>query len=225
MAISFVGAGAHGGQGATYPTLPAGLATGDILILQTIYTDVPSQITTGGGWAFVAQILDGRTVWWKRHTAGDPVPAPVSQDVIIYGYRGCKASGSPIGAVSHNFASPGTSLTVASITTTAADSWAVFVAHCNTPGGFLNFTAPGSGPAQVVDDNTVNAIEPDTQHIALIATHGVYATAGAVGSQTIAVVNWSPDEIGGALFELLAEPGGGGGGGFPLGTAVGVLGH
>lgn len=146
-AITFVNVGAFdSGNAAVTPSLPAGIAADDILIMcvqsanETISTPTNS---TSGTWAqIVAQAGTGTAAsagstrlafFWMRVPAtaiGTVTVADSGNHTLaqIAAYRGCKATGNPWNATSASMsvdASGGSNMTITAIQTTVSGCWLV----------------------------------------------------------------------------------------------------
>ena len=189
----------------TTVTAPASISDGDILVC-TIFagaaTTAPT-VTGPTGWtAFgtATSVTDGSSfnakfwTFWKRaasesgnytftHTAA-------SSQAFIAAYSGCLASGTPLGATLNNSASAGQTSTGLSITTTAANSWLLYEAHCWGDGAMSN----PSSPTMTADLNST-----------LIGSwHLLIATASATGNVTQTNGNTTSDPWATRMVELLA---------------------
>ena len=125
-------------------TPPAGLTNGDILIATLLIARGTAPFTPSlpAGFAefgTATQVTDGGLVadlhiYWKRAASesGDYVFTTVTTEHntqgVMKAYSGCKASGTPLAATSNNTGT-GSAASGTSITTTAANSWLLYVAH------------------------------------------------------------------------------------------------
>jgi hypothetical protein len=212
MAIVFTAAGAAATalSGNITPTLPAGFAADDILIL-VVYSVDNVVLSLPSGWTNKIETSNGATmlltVAWCRATAGqsDPTVTHTAGSLIIgrvCGFRGASASGDPIEVSASQANATSTTVTAPTISTLSANAMVAFVGcSFNATGGFSGY----SGTDPTFTEGMDSFFSGEDESICL--AYGIKAGAGATGSRT-ATSGATGINIG-ALFALTETAAGG----------------
>jgi hypothetical protein len=206
---SFVGSGAvASGTGAITPSLPSGIASGDILLLflETSNQAISISNQNGGTWTQVTNSPQycgtaagttgvRLTAFWSRYngTQGAPTTSDSGNHQLgrIIAIRGAAASGDPwdvtaggVEAVSDTSGSiPGATTTVAN--TLVVTAIATSLPDASSTAKFSGWTNANLTSLTERTDNSVNAGNGGGLAIAT----GVKATAGAYGNTAVTLVN------------------------------------
>ena len=194
----------------TVLTAPAGLADGDILLcaLVTALTGTAPTPTAAAGFSQIGTAtsvtaggFNGKLwLYWKRAASESGsytfTHATCSSQGVLTAYSGGKVSGTPTGATinntgtnpNHNDISTGLS-----ITTTAANSWLLYLAHDWTGSGTLS---PPSGMTERFDNLLYSADE-------------LISAAGATGNRTQNNASALGEPWATRMVELLVDTGSG----------------
>jgi hypothetical protein len=201
---SFVAAGAvASGTGTIAPALPAGIATGDILLLFVETANQASSISAanGGTWTEITAAQGTGTAggtsaarltaFWSRYngTQGAPTVADSGDHQIarMIAVRGAASSGNPwdvaVGGVE---ATSDTSGSIPGATTTVANTLVVVAVAGSLPdsNGTANFSAWANANLTSLTERTDNTSNSGNGGSLGVAT-GVKATAGAYGATTV----------------------------------------
>ncbi|MFC1809727.1 beta strand repeat-containing protein, partial [Candidatus Omnitrophota bacterium] len=163
--------------------VPAGIANNDILIMVLHSRDtVNSTMTSDWASAFEgnANSLNRIEIWWKRtdgtesaptitHTGGDSAIA------IMFAFRGCITTGSPIDVTGTMGSGNSTTITTPAITTNYDDSMVLHVMGSTVTSTWSTYT--GTPTNEAGDDN--NSAGSDNSGA---VAYGVLATAGDTGA-------------------------------------------
>lgn len=198
----FVSAGAtSSGTGALTPALPAGIAAGDILILQALHTfgtTTDATLSDAQGFAAVTGgsgnsgdfggIRAHQTLFWRRYDGTGAAPTVADNGdynlARIRAFRGCAASGDPWDFVTFDGDNDGDTTMTAVCGGTTTDDNRLYVLLV---GAFTQATATLSGWANA---NLANVTELDNvstalaEDVHLAAITGEKAAAGAIGNTT-----------------------------------------
>jgi fibronectin type 3 domain-containing protein len=204
-APTFVAAGSiASGTGTIAPALPAGRATGDILLLfvETANQAVSISNQNGGTWTAVTNSPQGTgtaaattatrlTVFWSRYngTQGAPTVSDSGDHQIgrMIAIRGAAASGNPWDVTAGGVeATSDTSGSIPGATTTVANTLVVTAVAGSLPDatGTANFSAWTNASLTSVTERTDNTATAGNGGSIGIAT-GIKATAGAYGNTAV----------------------------------------
>jgi hypothetical protein len=208
-APTFVAAGAvASGTGTITPALPAGIATGDILLLflETSNQEISISNQNGGTWAEVTNSPQGTgtaagstgarlTVFWSRYngTQGAPTTSDSGDHQLgrIIAVRGAVASGNPwdvtAGAVE---AASDTSGSIPGATTTVTNTLVVVAIATSLPDSSTttNFSSWTNSNLTGIAERTDNTVTAGNGGGLGIAT-GTKATAGAYSSTAVTLAS------------------------------------
>ncbi|MEI7851531.1 MAG: putative Ig domain-containing protein [Kiritimatiellales bacterium] len=203
-APTFVAAGAiAGGTGTIAPALPAGIATGDILLLfvETANQTSTVSVANGGTWAQVTGSPQGTgtaaatastrlTAFWSRYngTQGAPTVSDSGDHQIarMIAIRGAAASGNPWDVTAGGVeATSDTSASIPGATTTVANTLVVVAVAGSLPDSTSTAIFSGWANANLTSltERTDNANTSGNGGALGVAT-GIKATAGAYGNTT-----------------------------------------
>jgi hypothetical protein len=202
-APTFVAAGAiAGGTGTIKPALPAGLVTGDILLLfvETANQAVSISSANGGTWTAVATAqgtgtaaattATRLTAFWSRYNGTQRVPTVSDsgdhQVARMIAIRGAVASGDPWNVTAGGVeATSDTSASIPGATTTVDNTLVVVAVSGSLPDATstANFSSWANANLTSLTERTDNANSSGNGGSLGVAT-GVKATAGAYGNTT-----------------------------------------
>lgn len=198
--VAFVGAGALSAasrmDGTTFqPALPAGVQSGDLLVLDWHLGSFGTTTTPSGWTPVVGAAGNGSLLLWKRAGASESAPSllvsandgegPVAANCVarIYAFRGAYATGTPTDGTPTNGTTTDSSLTItgsAALTTTHADSMVVFVGGDAI--GSPTFSAPGGSVSAIVPAN-------GTPYGSTFLAFSTPSAAGSHAAPTVASTN------------------------------------
>lgn len=212
MSISFVGstssATAAGATSTTVtPSIPAGVAASDVLILALADGADPATLTGPAGWTQVDSVIDTgtapaearMTVWWKVATGSDTAPTVTAGSstrwvAMLMAYRGVD-NVTPFIDHSGQAESGGSSTTVhtaPTITNTDAGAWGLYALASRQVATPYSAT-PGTGLTERIDQEVGNAGTTNTlgywaDSNGTVATGSVtYSATGSAGSAFAAI--------------------------------------
>ncbi len=206
---TFVAAGTvASGAAAITPALPAGIATGDILLLSLETANQAISITNqnGGTWTEVTGSPQGTgtaggtsatrlTVFWSRYngTQGAPTTSDSGNHQLgrITAFRNVVASGNPWDVTAGGIeATSDTSGAIPGATTTVGDTLIVTIIATDKPdaAGTADFSAWANTNLTSVTERTDNTVNAGNGGGLGIAT-GIKSTAGAYGNTTVTLAN------------------------------------
>jgi type II secretory pathway pseudopilin PulG len=209
--VAFVAAGAiDSDNGAITPALPAGIATGDILLLflETANQAISISNQNGGIWTEVTNSPQGTgtagnaaatrlTVFWSRYngTQGNPTTSDSGNHQLgrMIAIRGVVASGNPWDITSGGVeAAADTSGSIPGATTTVAYDFVVTAIATALPdaAGTTNFSAWTNGDLASVTEQTDDTTGQGNGGGLGIAT-GTKASAGAYGNTAVTLATAS----------------------------------
>lgn len=200
MAVpTYVGASQiTGATGAITCTLPASIATDDILLLfiETANEAISIANANGGTWTEVTNSPQGTgtaggttatrlTTFWSRYNGSQT--APVTSDsgdhqfAVMIAVRGCETSGNPWNITSGNTDASDTSLSIDGATTTVNDCFVVTAAALADDASDLASGWTHSFTSHNQRSNWTTTAGNDGR---LLITTGEYLTAGTYGATT-----------------------------------------
>jgi type II secretory pathway pseudopilin PulG len=203
--VAFVAAGAVASNGAAItPALPAGIVTGDILLLflETSNQAISISNQNGGTWTAVTNSPQSTgtaagstgarlTAFWSRYngTQGAPTTSDSGNHQLgrIVAIRGAAASGDPWDVTAGGVeAAADTSGSIPGATTTVANTLVVAAIATALPDatGTANFSAWTNGNLTSITERTDNTVNAGNGGGLGIAT-GTKATAGAYGNTAV----------------------------------------
>lgn len=179
------------------PGLPAGIQTGDILILALEIANDGDNVSAPTGYTFVttAAINSGTSgtriaYFWRRHTSGDSAPSCTLDAggdhalARIIAVRGCVATGSPIDATSGGSkAALNTSVTVTGFTTNVNECLIVGAVTNSADGTTNTFSGWTNSNLSNVTERTDNQVS-NGDGAGLAIYTGEQAIAGPTGDTT-----------------------------------------